>query len=295
MSQQPKTLTATTQQTQTQAPSPIAEDYWKDLLQKTETAFNRTNTNPFQGDFIAQPTQYATQGVDYLRSILPSLGQGAQDVIDLGQKTAQGYFLSPDSNPFIKAAADAAVGRVNEGLMQTALPAITDQAIAQGAYGGARQDLSQERAVRDFSRSALDATTGMYAQNYAMERGYQQQAPQMLGAGYELLATPGNAMLSLDEIQRGQQQLALDNALAQFREQQGSYWSGIPEQANILSMLNNFGTSSTSGTTTQPNPNYESPFMSAMKMALGGAGAIGTLGGSTGFGLWGKAPVVRPY
>lgn len=290
MSGQPKTVTQTqSSETKSKPWAPTVPE-WKNLFGVGREALDATNNNPFTGNFIAQNTGMFTQGTDYLKSILPRLGAGGQEAIDLGQKTLRGDFLSPDSNPFIRAAAESAVGRVNEGLMQGALPAITDQSIASGAYGGARQDLSQERAVRDFGRSALDTTGQIYAQNYANERQLQQAAPGLIGQGMEILAAPGNAALSLDEVLRGGTQLGLDNDLAKFRERQGAHWTGVPEMAQLLSAVNGFGSSTSTGTMTQPNPNYESPFMTALKVGIGGASTIAGMGGAGGFGLWGKAP-----
>lgn len=297
-----------------EAQAPLFSDLWS----RTGNAVATAQANPFSPqNFVAQSGGDATTGVNMLRNLMMSgtIGQGAQDVINMGQATARGDFLNPDTNPFLRATADAAVGRAREGLLEQALPVISDQAIAQGAYGGARQDLSQERAVRDFGRSALDATTGLYGQNYQAERGRQMQAPVVLGQGYDLASAAGKGMLGLDEIVRGQEQLRIDDALARFNA--NNPFRGLMEAMGLLTaggfastgqqgVTGNFGTSggqtlgessmhgttvgtgTSTGTKVSDNPAYEDPFTRALKMALGGASTVAGLGGRGGFNLWGR-------
>jgi hypothetical protein len=280
------TTTSTTQQQQTRGPIPGTEGLWSNVWQMGNRALGQTNNNPFMGNFVAQPGQDAQSGLNMLRGIVPMLGRGAEDVINLGQRTARGDFLSPDSNPFIRQVAEASLRPITEQLQQNVLPGITDQSISQGAYGGARQDLSQERAVKDWSQTGADATSRIYANNYANERQLQQGAPGMLAAGYQLAAAPGQAMLSIDDLARGLEQMRINNQLAQHQEQQSAPWYGLNQQANLLSAGNFYNGSGTSSTTAD-NPNYVDPFTQMLKMAIGGTAAVAGIGGKGGFNLWG--------
>lgn len=296
-----------------EAQAPLFSDLWS----RTGNAMATMQANPFSPqNFVPQAGGDANTGVNMLRNLLTggTIGQGAQDVINMGQATARGDYLDPNKNPFLRATADAAVGRVREGLLESALPQIKDAAIASGAYGGARQDLSEERAVRDFSRSALDASNNLYEQNYQAERGRQMQAPAVLGQGYDLASAAGKGMLSLDEIVRGQEQLRIDDALARFNA--NNPFRGLMEAAGLLTaggfgstgqtgITSNLGTSggqtlgqssmhgttvgqgTSSGTKVMDNPNYEDPFTRMLKMALGGASMVAGAGGKGGFNLWG--------
>lgn len=296
-------------------PLEAQQPIWNSLWQNTGTAMAQKLANPFSPQtFVPQTTSWGNQGVDMLGRLINSgmIGRGAEDVINLGQRTAQGAFLDPATNPFLKATADAAVGRVREGLLEKALPQIKDAAIAGGAYGGARQDLSEEGAVRDFGRSALDSTTALYGQNYAQERDRQMQAGQVLGQGYDLASAGGRAALSLDEILRGQEGLRIEDAAARYASTDP--FRGLMDVAQLLSAggfantgqtgtTSNFGTSggqtmgtnqmtgTTQGTVqstgTKDNPVYEDPITRMLKMALGGAAGIAGLGGMGGFNLWG--------
>jgi hypothetical protein len=297
-----------------EAQQPLFQNLWN----TAGNAMQTVQANPFSPqNFIAQSGGDATVGVNALRTLLNSgsIGQGAQDVINMGQATARGDYLRPETNPFLQSNVDTAIGRVREGLLERALPQISDAAIAGGAYGGARQDLSQENAVRDFGRTAAETASQMYGQNYAAERDRQMQAGNVLSQGYDLASAQGRGLLSLDDIVRSQQQLAIDDAAARY--QANDPFRGLTELAGLLTaggfgqtgqtgQTANFGTSGglTQGSTamhsdvvgtgtsqtnkTMDNPAYEDPFTRMLKLALGGASSIAALGGKGGFNLWGR-------
>lgn len=284
-------------------------------------------TGAYGGDFIAGATDAQRQGIDLLKSSVPTIQNAvgaAPLAVDQLKDVVAGKYLDPATNPWIASVADAAVRRVQDPLMQNVLPGITDQAIAQGAYGGARQDLSQERAVKDFGQSALDATSGIYANNYATERGYQNAAASgglqnAIQGVVSLSQQPGMVLSNAGELERGLNQLALDNALAKHTEALNAPWQGLTNYAGILG-AGGFGTTTSSGATnttqsssqntsstqtaiqnllqtmtgtkdtTKDNPNYESPFLQLLKAGIGLASGVAGIGGSQGFGLWGPTP-----
>lgn len=248
----------------------------------------------YSGDFVATPTPWAGQGIAALGGAVPMIGQGAGDFLNMAQATARGDFLRPESNPFLAAAAQAMIRPVQQGLTEHVLPNIKDASIAQGAYGGSRQDVQENQAARDFDTAALDATARLYANNYEAERQRQMQSGGLLSQGYGLAAAPGQFMLGIDEAQRGLNQLSLNNNLAKVQNP-----FSVLGQAGGIFGLGGFGTQTgtQSGTSSgmqtgtemvrKDNPNYEDPFTKALKMAIGGGSAIATAGGKGGLGLWG--------
>jgi hypothetical protein len=285
MGGQPKTITQQT--VQDKAPWTPAQPYYLDIYGKTQDALNATNKNPFTGDFIAQGTPDATAGLDALRSTAmnsPIPGQ-LTDYNRMLSGMARGDYLDPNKNPFISAVANAAIKPVTQTFQNTVLPGITDQAIMQGAYGGARQDVSQERASSDLEKQIGDITSNIFYQNYANERANQLQLPTMMGQASDIAQIPGQTLLGVDQQARMLQQLALDNQRQQFMEQKTAPWYGLGEAAQIMSQG---GFSTLTGNSTMTNPNYVDPMTSILKSALGGASSIAGLGGQGGFGWWGK-------
>lgn len=269
-------------------PTDEQQPYYSDLWSKVSQAFK--NAWGYSGDYIATPTSWGQQGIDAWARAIPMMGQGAQDFINMAQATARGDFLDPKSNPFLASAAQAMIRPVQQTLTEKALPNVKDAAIAAGAYGGARQDVQENQALRDFDTAALDSTSRLYASNYEAERQRQMMAGQLLAQGYDLAAMPGQFMLGIDEAQRGLNQLSINNTLAKMYNP-----FTLANQAGGLFGLGGFGKQSgtssggVSGTENvrKTNPNYEDPFTKALKIAIGGASAVATGGGNQGFGFWG--------
>jgi hypothetical protein len=287
---QKKTITETTKSDN--APWAPAQPYFLDLYKNAQDAFGATTKNPFTGDFLAQTGQDFAAGTGMMRDALtagaPTTAAGAGAVNQLGLATARGDFLRPDSNPFLAAMGEAATRPLYDQFTNVINPAITDQAIAQGAYGGSGQDISQERAAAGTARAAGDTLAGLYGNAYAQERQLQQNAPALLSAGHELGLMPGRGMIALDEMIRQSNQLGLDNQRQRFMEEKQAPWYGLGELSQILT-AGGFRTTNT--TATKDNPNYVDPFTNALKIGLGGASTIASLGGMGGFGLWGPQQV----
>jgi hypothetical protein len=285
MSSQPKTVTQQT--VQDKAPWGPAQPYFLDLYEKTSQALGETNKNPFTGDFLAQPTATTQEGLQSLTNAARSTGipTANNSFIDMAGATARGDYLDPNKNPFIKSVVDAASRPVTERFTNTVLPAISDQAIAQGAYGGSRQDVQQNQAADDLARTLSEMSSGMYMQNYMTERENQFKVPSMLGQSFDISTLPGQALLNVGNMQQQQNQAALDNERQKFMEVKQAPWYGLGEAAQILSQG---GFSTVTGTQTGPNPNYVDPFTNFMKMALGGASTVASMGSGGGFGWWGR-------
>lgn len=284
MSSQPKTIE--TQKVEDKAPWAPAQPYFLDIYGKTQTALNETNKNPFTGDFIAQPGQDATTGLGMLRSNAsnPLFAQGVNAFQGMAADTAAGKYLDPNTNPFIQAVAGAATRPLTQNFQNTVLPAISDQAIEQGAYGGSGSGIARGQASDALMRNIGDITSNIFYQNYNNERNNQLGAGQLIGQGSDLAGIPGQTMLAIDAQQRALQQMALDNQRQQFMEQKTAPWYGLGEASTILSQG---GFNTVTGNYSQTNPNYVDPFTNALKIGLGGASMVAGLGGGGGFNFWG--------
>lgn len=282
---QPKTVETKT--SQVSEPFPEAKPYYLDLYKKASEALGQTNKNPFTGDFVATPGADFSNALGMLRGNVAAgnVGYGANEVKNLAMDTLTGKYMMPDSNPFLKAAGEAATRPLMENFTNTILPAITDQSIAQGAYGGTGADITKARATGEVSTAIGDVLAKMYAQNYQQERQNQLNAPGMVMQSYDFFKEPAMELMRIDEASRAARQSEIDNTLAKFNETQQAPWYGLGEMAQILA---SGGFRSTTGSVVGPNPNYENPFMSALKIGMGGLASVASLGGKGGFGFWGR-------
>lgn len=263
-----------TKTTQENSPWGPAQGYYKDLYKKAETAFEKTQANPFEGDIWAGPNQTQRDAIGQVKAAAPGLSAGADPLRKLAMSQLNGDWLSPAKNPHIRGVVDAALRPVQEGFDRNKL-AITDQAIAQGAYGGARQDLEQLKALEGYNRTAGDISSGVYAQNYANERGIQQNSGSLLDQANLLALAGPTALAGAGAQEQAWDQGALDAALKQWQMQQGHNWAGMSEFADVLGS-GGFGTA----TKTEPGPNK---MLGALQGLMGGA----STGASMGMGIQG--------
>lgn len=265
-SKQPSTTTSITKN----EPWDAAKPFFNEMYARAVDAMRKTNKNPFTGDFIAEDNGQVQQGLDMLQNNVTSgtVGQGSKDFLDMAQATARGDYLSPDSNPFIKQTAEAAMRPITENLMQKALPGVRDASIAQGAYGGSRQDLQENQAITNWQRDASDATSRIYASNYAQERQNQMASGDLLAQGYDLARAPGLELMRIGDTQRAENQRTLDNTYQKFLEQKQAPWYGLGELSQILTAG---GFRTTDSKTTAPKQDSTASWLQ------GGAGILGAI------------------
>jgi hypothetical protein len=232
---------------------PLAQQlpFFQNLWQQAQEAFGQTNGQKFGGSLYAAPNALQTGAVSAINAAAPGMGQGVDELRNLATSQLRGDWLDPATNPYIKNVADAALAPVQDRFNQNKL-AISDRAIAQGAYGGSRQDLQELQALDDFSKTSGNITSGIYANNYANERGIQQNSGQLLDQANLLALAGPQAQLAGGALQQGWQQGGLDAELKKFQMDQAAPWSGMSELANILT-AGGFGsnTGSTTSTGTQ--------------------------------------------
>lgn len=275
---------------QTTEPWKVAQPYYKDLYASAKSAFDQTNNKPYGGETLAQPQIAQRQAVDQVKQLAPTLSAGADPMRQLALSQIRGDWLSPDTNPYIKDVASAAIDPLQKSLDRNLL-SIKDRSIASGAYGGARQDLQENSAVDDFTKSAGNVTSNIFAQNFANERGIQQNSGQLLELANALSLAGPTALANAGDVEQGWEQATLDDQLAKFMRDKQAPWEGIGEMANIL----NAGGFST-GTTTEPKP---SPLIGMLQGLMGGAStgaslASGIGGVAAGAGLGAFAPWMLP-
>lgn len=257
---------ATTTSKTTNDPWAPAQPLLQDMIQRASVAYNAT---PKTGTYV-DPNATQLAAADSMRAAASGMDAGVPELRNLGVATARGDFLSPDSNPFIKGAVDAAINPLRDRLDQNVM-SIGDAAQAAGAYGGSRQALLKSTALQGFNADALDTSAGIYADNYARERQLQQGAPQLLSSANQLALQPGQVLGAVGD---QEQQWAMDKLVSAM----DAPWAGLDRYQSILNSVSPYGT--TSGTTTS----------TAAQKSKGGSALSGALGGASAgasFGPWG--------
>ena len=209
------------------------------------------------------------------------------------QMTAMPGATGPGANPYQQAAGaqTAALGRVGQGMYQTAVPGmqayanpyenqvvqaslrdvggaaqmglnqLDAQAGAAGAFGGSRHGIAQAEALKGFSQQAMDQTARLRAQGFNTALGASQaDLGRQLGAAGQVAGLGGQSFgygqaIQGQQAQQGLQQQAMMQSLIDAAKGQYAGYTGAPMQ-NYQSMLagNQGVAQTTGGQTSSINP-----------------------------------------
>lgn len=249
-------------------------DPWAPLVPHLTDLFNQGKNalaqTPKTADATyAGPNQDQLTAADWIRGAAGGLGAGSNELRQLGMDTIAGKYLDPSSNPWLAKTGDVITRTANENLTQAVLPALADQAILGGAYGGSGYGVSQGLAAGQSQQGVADALTSMYGQNYQLERERQLNGGNLLNQANQLALAPGQILGGLGDMTQGWEQAKLDAAIA-------APWNGLDRYAALLGLGTGYG----SGTQTTTAPG-KSGFGSFLSGATGGASA------GSAFGPWG--------
>lgn len=145
--------------------------------------FMQTGGPSFEGDFTADMTgqeQQLLSQVGSAANFQPSQQTG--QAMETLSSTAQGEFLSPDSNPFLQQSIEAAQRPLMQQFEDETMPRLRSEFTQAGQrvqpQGSSPFDRASALAQRGLTQELGDISSEMAAQNFQQERGRQQQAAQ---------------------------------------------------------------------------------------------------------------------
>lgn len=232
-----------------------------DPYMKRASELSNTEYKPYEGQQIAELNQAQQAGMGLQAAQALNGFQGQAEGNNLYQQTLRGDFLTPDSNPYLQATAQ---GIGNEFNRTTGAQNASMQRTA-GAFGnsGLQQKMSMDNA------GLAGQLNNLYGQNYANERGMQQQALGMMPTMQNLGYTDASKLSQVGDSQRQYQQDLLNQQQANYQQAMQYPYAQLDVLGNAIKSTMGAGGSSTSS-----SPAYKpSPV----------AGAIG--GGMAGYGI----------
>lgn len=140
----------------------------------------------YEGSTVVPWSPQTQAGIDAMQTRAETGSPLVTAAQDLTASTMAGDYLSPDSNPYLKSAMDAATRPMKEAFTQDVMPVISSAFSSGGRYGSGLQGNMQARAAEDYLTGLGDVGSKMAYSNYADERARQ------VAAG---LAAPGMAEL----------------------------------------------------------------------------------------------------
>lgn len=248
-----------------------------DMINAAHNAFGLTNSNPYGGQYIADPTKPQTDAANMMLGLAPNFSAGAGDIRNLALDTISGKYLMPDSNPALKATLDAAWNPIQRDLTQNILPGLDDRAIAQGAYGNSRMAIDQGEAISNAALRGNEATSKIAYENYAKERQNQLNAHSLLPIATQLELTPAQVMSTVGGQMQGWEQANLDEAFQHYTDSQNAPWFGLDKLQSIINPLaTQFGTTKSSTTTMPSQPSFN-PISGGIQGGMGGMASMGMM------------------
>jgi len=244
-------------QTQTTEPWKGVQPYLTDYLQLGQKV-TQNPYNFYNGDTVAgfSPEQEMGFNLGTQRALAgsPTLNAANQNITS----TLQGNYLSPASNPYLKATADQALGDVQSRI---------NSQFNNNNFGTSAHQETLQRGLGEQANQ-------IYGQNYQNERGNQLQAAGMAGglAGQDYM--DANYLQGIGAQRQGLANQYLGNAAGQFNNAAQWPYEQLQRYGQVVQ-----GGTGQGGTTTSTGQNQggSNPF----------AGAIGGAAAGSSFGPWG--------
>ena len=155
-----------------------------------------------------------------IQSPMGSLGQNL-----LGQERQAVNFglsgvLNPESNRYLNAYVDSALSRVRENLLEQALPAVRNEAIASGNLGSSRQGIAEGLAISRAGQTGADLAANIYNNAYGQGLNVFQSTLAGLPQFYANQTRPFTDLSAVGAQQEGYAQADLTDSVNQYNEAQ---------------------------------------------------------------------------
>jgi hypothetical protein len=249
---------------------PTIQPYLSYGLQESQKLYQAGGPQYYGGQTYVSPSQQTQTGLQALEQRAsqgsPLMG-AAQGQL---QNTIQGGYLQ--GNPFFQGAFNPAAQAAESKFLQS-IGDISSAASKAGRYGGGAMNTLQQGASGQFAKSLADTAGTLAYQNYAAERGRQQEAtmaaPAMSQADYQDIQN----MLKAGQLREGYTGAQQQADIARF-----NYLQNQPQQ-NLNTFLSGvYGNPMGRANTIS---NFQQP--STLQNVLGTAALLGGIEGQTGW------------
>lgn len=275
------------------------QPYLQQIYSDAQSIYGKNTSTPYTGDFIAPANKYQTQAIGQQANLAAqNQGMGANTNALANQmygNLASGTYANKilASNEDVAKELGASTSGILKNYQENVIPQLTSQAVNQGAYGGARQNLLSQQVGDSFAKEISNAAItdaqnrrNLIPQYMFAESSAAQTIPQLTSSGYSLNQQPISTLAAAGDAQSTLDQNALSNQYQKWQQANQAPWSNLSNYANII-QAGGYG----SGTSSTIAPKAGS---SSIAGALGGGLTGGVMGatlpqalGMTALGPWG--------
>lgn len=254
-------------------PSDFIRPYLREGLDTAQDLFGTPRTM-YEGSTVvpfAPQTEAGLTAIQERAEAGSPLVTGAQD---LTAATMSGDFLSPDSNPYLASAMDAATRPMREAFTEDVMPQIGSAFSSAGRYGSGMQARAQNRAAEDYLTSLGDIGAQMAYTNYAAERDRQIDASTAAPGMAQLDYLDPSRLIDVGAAREGMAGAELQEDIDRFNFAQDEPRIRLSEYMPLVT-----GGQYTSQSTTQPI--FSDPAATYLGYGATGAGILGNLFGAS--------------
>lgn len=263
MVNKPKPVTTTS----ASGPPAWATPYYTNYLDSASEQANRPHEQ-YEGDRTAGYNADQLTGQQMIRDRAFQGNQGMSSASDY----LNGVISNRGQNPYLQEQIDYASGDVTGNYMNGTQAGLMSQFSNNGAFGGSAYQEALRGAQSGLANSLGRLSSGMRFDDYNRGQDRAMQASLNMPNFNQGAYTDAGALLGIGAQTQGLQQRQLDTQYGDFVE--GRDW-----RANNLglsgSALGTIGGSYRTGSTSAPDPNYQSPWQTAAGLAAayyGGGG-----------------------
>jgi len=217
---------------------------------------------PYQNQRIANATGEQVAGLD---AIANRAINGSPEELSARQNytdTMSGKYLSPDSNPWLKATVNQALGDV--------------QSKVNSQFGGNNYGTTAHQET--LTRNLSDAANQAYGQNYVNERNNQMKDSLLVGQYGNIDYNNAEKLMGVGDIKRQEKQDVLNNQYSDWVSQQNQPYRQLDVLGSALSSSVN-GSGSVASQGYQYSPYTSNHYANAIGGGLAGYGLGNALGG----------------
>jgi hypothetical protein len=221
----------------------------------------------YTGETVAPFTAPQVQGQQQvLGSAVPAQQTAANNALQQNQFLANDV-LFPGTNPALQGYMDAAVRPIYQNLTEQALPAVRQEAIGTGGFGGSRQGIAEGLASRGASQAAGDVSSKIASEGYGQGLDAYVKGLALTPTVQTAQSQPGVTASGVGDVQQARDQALLDQQAQNYYFNQQAPFLTAQQIAGISAGIPG-GSTTTSATTPKQNP---------LSTAIGAAATVAPL------------------
>ena len=242
----------------------------------------------YEGSTVVPWSDQTQAGIDAMQTRAETGSPLVTAAQDLTAATMAGDYLSPDTNPYLKSAMDAATRPMTEAFTQDVLPGISSAFSGGGRYGSGLQANQQARAAQDYLTGLGDVGSKMAYSNYADERDRQVAAGTAAPAMAELDYLDPSKLIDIGSAYEGVAEAELAEDIDRHRFEEDEFRIRLGEYLPAVTG----GSWSTSST---DQPIYSDDVSKYLGYGAAGGGILGSLFGGGANSAWSGLKGLFPW